>query len=120
MDFNSPSTPILKIDSEEGTMVARLMGFLRLPENWKEKLRICISNCNATLRIGEDLVSNITGLVDNKDTCHEWQGEEESLKIAVDFESYKTITVSGYNRQDPPSKMGLQHFKEKETPKVRT
>lgn len=93
-------------------MVARLMGFLRPPENWHDTLTVCTSYSRTTLKIAGILFANVSA---NKEECQsfKWPDSIESSRVAVDFESHKPITFG----QQEISKMELQHFKEKEKPK---
>lgn len=97
-------------------MVARLMGFLRPPSQWQEMLKVCVSFCNATLKLDGKLLSNITAEQRECEPQRWIENSETSSRVSVDFESQKFVTISGFNSH--LSKMELQHHREKETPKV--
>lgn len=65
VDFNVPSTQGAKMESGRGgEMVAKLIGFLRLPVNiWDSKmelLKICVSYNTATLHVsGNNMTHNL-------------------------------------------------------------
>ncbi|XP_060517960.1 multiple epidermal growth factor-like domains protein 8 isoform X2 [Cylas formicarius] len=118
VDFNSASSPQLRADYVTGgEMIARLLGFLRLPQMWQEMLNVCISYCSATLTLADNMIANVSA---EQTHCKsfKWPGNS-SDKISVDFRSTKTINLIYSTHQQ--SKMELQHYKEiDETPKVFT
>lgn len=98
-------------------MVARLIGFLRPSSDWHEMLTVCISHCNATLRIADLQIANVTAAQAHCET-KSWPTIRESDRVAVDFESRKSVSTGAYNTHQQ-SKMELHHHKLKETQKVR-
>ncbi|XP_017786408.1 PREDICTED: multiple epidermal growth factor-like domains protein 8 isoform X2 [Nicrophorus vespilloides] len=117
VDFNSPANPLLRTDSG-GKMVARLLGFLRPPPQWQEMLKVCISFCSATLRIGENQLSNLTAEQKRCEPQH-WPKQEISNRVSIDFESHKVVSFA-YHSHHSQSKMELQHYKGQEKAKVFT
>lgn len=100
-------------------MVARLMGFLRLPQNWQEMLNVCISFCSATLMLAEDVIANVSAVDQKNCTSIKWPDNLTLDRIPVDFKSKKMIN-SGYNSHVQQSKMELLHFKDSDdAPKVK-
>lgn len=119
VDFNSPNSLIRSDTSQSGEMVARLLGFLRLPTDWQEMLNVCISYCSATLTLYDNLIANTT--TEQKD-CKlvKWTNNQSLDKVPVDFKATKIVNVNAYNLHQE-SKMELQHYKDAEdTPKVFT
>lgn len=106
-DMTSPSTPILRNESPNGTMVGRLLGFLRPPLEWEEELSVCVSYCNTTLRIGND-ISTFNAQQKN---CHtmNWPEKEKSNRILIDFMARKTVNIGAYNAHQLVSSMQLKH-----------
>nr|XP_023015346.1 multiple epidermal growth factor-like domains protein 8 [Leptinotarsa decemlineata] len=120
VDFISPTSSLPRGDfSSGGEMVARLLGFLRLPPSWQEMLNVCVSFCSATLTVSDTLVANVTP--EAKECMGvKWPDNITLDRISVDFMSKKMINM-GYNTYMQQSKMELQHFKESDdTPKVST
>ncbi|XP_074030037.1 multiple EGF like domains 8 isoform X1 [Leptinotarsa decemlineata] len=120
VDFISPTSSLPRGDfSSGGEMVARLLGFLRLPPSWQEMLNVCVSFCSATLTVSDTLVANVTP--EAKECMGvKWPDNITLDRISVDFMSKKMINM-GYNTYMQQSKMELQHFKESDdTPKVFT
>lgn len=96
-------------------MVARLLGFLRPPSDWRDDLNVCVSYCNATLRLADTIVENVSALHTNCSSLKWPDNIPSSSRILMDFESRKVINVLGPygGRQDAEhSKMELQHFGE--------
>lgn len=97
-------------------MVARLMGFLRPPTDWQAILNVCISYCNATLRLSDTLLANVSAIHTDCSSI-KWPENVTSNRVSVDFESHKAVSVGPYNnRQDEHSKMKLQHHRDKDDP----
>ncbi|XP_001814936.2 multiple epidermal growth factor-like domains protein 8 [Tribolium castaneum] len=112
VDFNSPTSPMLRGDATAGgEMVARLVGSLCLPTDWQEMLNVCISYCSATLKISDNLVTNVSA-ENNECKSAKWPFNETSGKVSVDFESHKMVTLGSYNNLHQQSKMELQHKKD--------
>lgn len=139
---------IIKPEQYNGKMVARLMGFLRPPSKWQEMLKVCVSFCNATLKIDGKILSNITAEqrecqpIRWVETTESYQSSSSSSDLLTtttfmsgssSMSSSTTSTISS-NRvavdfesqkfltiggfNSHLSKMELQHHREKETPKV--
>lgn len=109
----SPSSSLPRGDfSSGGEMVARLLGFLRLPTSWQEMLNVCVSYCSATLTLSDYLVANVTPEV--KDGCKAVKlADNFSLdKIPVDFKSRKIVNIQAIYMQQ--NKMELSHYKDSE------
>ncbi|KAK9888746.1 hypothetical protein WA026_000973 [Henosepilachna vigintioctopunctata] len=109
VDFNSPSNTLVRIDpTTGGEMVARLLGFLRLPDDWEELLNPCISYCTATLKLSGNL---LTDLKFEQSTCKplKWPPSTPKNKVAIDFETHKVVSLGAYNNH-LPSKMELGHL----------
>ncbi|KAF5283548.1 hypothetical protein FQR65_LT13840 [Abscondita terminalis] len=119
VDFNSPSSWLRTDPSAGGEMVARLLGFLRPPAQFKEMLKVCVSYSSATLKIGASVVGNVTAEQKHCVSQIQWPESEFSSRVAVDFESHKMISLGPYNTHQQ-SKMELLHYYDKETPKVFT
>lgn len=99
-------------------MVARLMGFLRLPSSWQEMLNVCVSYCSASLLSSDDVIANITAIDQKNCTSVKFPDHLPLDYIPVDFKARKMISA-GQNLQYQQSKMELLHFKDKEdAPKV--
>ncbi|KAJ8956844.1 hypothetical protein NQ318_014258 [Aromia moschata] len=60
VDFNGPNSYTRADILTGGEMMARLLGFLRLPPNWQEMLNICTSYCTAVLSLADSLIVNVT------------------------------------------------------------
>lgn len=101
-----------------GEMVARLMGFLRLPSTWQEMLNVCVSFCSASLLFADDVIANISA-IDQKNCSSVKCPDNLTLdRIPVDFKARKMISV-GQSLQYQQSKMELLHYKDMEdAPKV--
>lgn len=100
-----------------GEMVARLMGFLRLPSSWQEMLNVCVSFSSATLLFSDELIANISA-IDQKNCTSVKCPENLTLdRIPVDFKARKSAV--GQSLQYQQSKMELLHYKDTEdAPKV--
>lgn len=119
VDYSSPS---IRTTMKSGTMVARLLGFLRPPADWsdKEKIQVCVTYCNATLKLsdesGDKQITHIYS-TDHKRECQKKDWLLQQNRILVDFESQKSL----HQIFPHQSKMELQHLKENsETAKVFT
>lgn len=98
-------------------MVARLLGFLRPPAQFKEMLKVCVSYSTATLKIADNIMANLTAEQKHCQPQIHWPNLELSNRVAVDFESRKIISLGPYNTHQQ-SKMELLHYYDKEAPKV--
>lgn len=99
-------------------MVARLVGFLRPPNGFSELLKVCISYSNATLRLDDALLANMTA--EDAKECRPEIRLPENLpldRIPVSFESHKLVNLGAYNTHQQ-SRMELLHYLNEETPKV--
>nr|CAI5852919.1 unnamed protein product [Callosobruchus analis] len=122
VDFNSPASSYLRGDLSftGGEMVARLLGFLRLPPNWREMLNVCISYCSATLTVSEQIIANVTAEA-KECKVFRWPENLTLERTPIDFKSKKMVNTGAYNSHIQQSKMELQHYKDsEETPKVFT
>ncbi|XP_050307632.1 multiple epidermal growth factor-like domains protein 8 [Anthonomus grandis grandis] len=118
IDYNGGMTSSPRSDSLVGQMVATLTGFLRLPPDWQETVKVCSSYSSATVTLAEKTIANFT--TDQK-VCKDSQWPEDlsnNERIPVDFRSVKVLGPL-YNAHQQ-SRMELQHFKPDETPKVFT
>lgn len=110
VDFSGQSISSLRLEgSAGGQMVARLLGFLHPPADWQELLNVCISYCNATLRLTNSLLANVSA---HQRECSaiKWPENITLDRVPVDFEARKTVSIAAYNnRHDEYSKMELQH-----------
>ncbi|KAI4465589.1 netrin/laminin-related [Holotrichia oblita] len=113
-DMTSPSTPMLRNESPNGTMVGRLLGFLRPPLEWEEELSVCVSYCNTTLKIGDD----ISSFNAQQKNCHsmKWPEDEKSNRIPIDFQAWKTVNIGAYNAHQLVSSMQLKHKENEREP----
>lgn len=121
VDFNSPSSLIHKVDPglANGEMVARLMGFLRLPLAWQEMLNVCVSFCSASLSFVDDVIANISAIDQKNCNSVKFPDNFSMDRITVDFKARKAVTT-GQSLQYQQSKMELLHYKDLEdAPKVR-
>lgn len=100
-------------------MVARLLGFLRLPPSWQEMLNVCISFCSATLKVSNDVIANVSAEL-KECKIVKWPDNLTLERVTVDFNSKKMVNMGTYNNLHiQQSKMELQHYKEDDdTPKV--
>ncbi|KAJ8978063.1 hypothetical protein NQ317_015870 [Molorchus minor] len=116
VDFNGHTHSLSRADfMTGGEMVARLLGFLRLPPNWEEMLNVCISHCSATLTLADDLIVNVTA--EQKDCKSvKWPKNLTFEKVPVDFKSKKIINLGSHNSHFQQSKMELQHYKDSDDP----
>lgn len=131
VDFNVPSMQGAKTESAlGGEMIARLIGFLRLPQDYwdnsMERLKICVSYNSATLNVSRSdnrqdmqLVANLTAETSQCVSTRWPDGREMTLnagRYLLDFESKRMVTASyAY-----ASKMEITHNKKIENPKVFT
>lgn len=116
VDFNSPTNFLLRGDfTSGGEMVARLVGYLRLPLSWQEMLNVCTSFCSATLFISDTLLANVTA---EQKGCKavKWMENVTVDRIPIDFKSKKTVNMGSHNSHFQQSKMELQHYKEPNDP----
>lgn len=104
--------------SAGGEMVARLLGFLRPPPQFKEMLKVCVSYSTATLRIADELLANVTAEQKYCQSQIQWPTLESFDRVAVDFESRKVVSLGPYNTHQQ-SKMELLHYHDKEAAKVK-
>ncbi|XP_023245420.1 multiple epidermal growth factor-like domains protein 8 [Copidosoma floridanum] len=133
VDFSVPSMQGAKTESGlGGEMIARLIGFLRLPHMiWDGKLesmKICVSYNSATLRVSQNndtqdlmVVANLTA---ETSQCIPMRASSEAFnaisfspgRYLLDFESKRMVTTS----QSQSSKMEIIHNRMDENPKVFT
>uniref|UniRef100_A0A6P7FBW0 Multiple epidermal growth factor-like domains protein 8 n=1 Tax=Diabrotica virgifera virgifera TaxID=50390 RepID=A0A6P7FBW0_DIAVI len=122
VDFISPTSSLPRGDfSSGGEMVARLLGFLRLPSSWQEMLNVCVSFCSATLNLSDHLVANVTPEV-KECKAVKWPDNLTLERIPVDFMAKKIVNVqAAYSVYMQQSKMELLHYKDSDdAPKVFT
>lgn len=99
-------------------MVARLLGFLRLPLSWQEMINVCTSYCSSSLTIYDKLVANTTAEQKDCKTV-KWLENGTEDRVPIDFKSKKNINMGAHNSHFQQSKMELQHYKElSDPPKV--
>lgn len=117
VDFVSPTSSLPRGDfSSGGEMVARLLGFLRLPVSWQEMLNVCVTFCSATLTVSNNLVANITPEVTECKAVR-WPDNITLDRISVDFKSKKTVNIqAAYSIYMQQSKMELLHYKDFDDP----
>lgn len=99
-------------------MIGRLIGFLRLPIQWEEELNVCISHANATLKIGDVLLSNFSA---EHKVCRpqQWPDDQTSTRVFINFEARKIVSLGAYNAHQQIGTMQLQHKEpESQQPKV--
>ncbi|XP_058808805.1 multiple epidermal growth factor-like domains protein 8 isoform X2 [Phymastichus coffea] len=135
VDFNVPSTQGAKVESGRGgEMVAKLIGFLRLPNNiWDGKmelLKICVSYNTATLHVsGNNMTHNlmvVANLTAETSQCIPLRTGPDSFlssyvtfvpgRYLMNFESRRMVTASYAHS----SKMEIMHSRRTENPKVFT
>ncbi|XP_023314938.1 multiple epidermal growth factor-like domains protein 8 isoform X2 [Trichogramma pretiosum] len=137
VDFNVPSMQGPKTETSlGGEMIARLIGFLRLPHNiWgiREELKICVSYNSATLKISRNNDTSDLILVANSSaeapkcipvrmpTTEDSDDAEVTSfsggRYLLDFESKRMITTTSYSH---PRKMEIIHNRPGENAKVFT
>nr|XP_022913574.1 multiple epidermal growth factor-like domains protein 8 isoform X1 [Onthophagus taurus] len=109
-DLSSPSGHLLK--TVDGSMMGRMLGFLRPPNEWDEKLKVCVASCNATLKIGDDLVSSISSIYRKVCMPKNWPEDVSSDRVSIDFLAQRVI--SSFSSHQQVGMMHLQHYKENE------
>lgn len=102
-----------------GEMVARLMGFLRLPTTWQEMLKVSVTYCSASLTFGDDVLANVSSIDHQQNSTVIKCPENLTLdRIPVDFKATRTVSA-GQSLQYQQSKMELLHIDMEPTSKVR-
>lgn len=112
VDFNIPTISTHTEHSFNGDIIARLIGFIRLPENWyiNEKLWICSSFAEAELFIQSHAVEPVVSVKPDEPKCKEFPlPSPESSILYVDLQAKRPM-----DKQTNNSKIGLQHNRTKE------
>lgn len=117
VDFIPPSSTTHTEQYFNGSITARLLGFIRSSKSWKEAgelLHVCASYSQAILRLSEasdifqlHVAANITAEL-TKCVMAQWPNSIVEERFLVDFQAKRKLdssTASHYQH----SKMGLQH-----------
>lgn len=87
VEFNTNTAPSID-SSNSGEVVAKLHGYLHLPEIYKDQIRVCGSYADITLKITEEK-SSISTFSADQNICHSLTMSEfaEKTKILIDLQA---------------------------------